>query len=163
MAKLRYSTLLFLGILVAGGLADDADSDQDAPLSNSPDIGCTINRPALCPNGACYEDYSFCGPVAGCVVSPDLLMCPSGACTSDFSQCADNFYDCDLEGYTRCADGACRQHCGEIYTNGCPASAPFYCPSGRCGRTMLECTGSLTRLPLHPPKALPLREPGVRG
>jgi hypothetical protein len=161
MTKVGYFTLLFLGVFLMGRSAQEAEEEPDnsAPV---PDIGCTVNRPALCPNGGCYEDYSFCAPVQGCVMTPEVLMCPSGACTSDFSQCSDSQYQCDLEDYTRCADGICRRDCSEIYTNGCPSEAPFYCPSGRCGRTMLECTGDLTRLPMLPQEALPLRQPRVR-
>lgn len=140
MAKVAAPIVLAI-ILLWTGVSNHDSEDTAGMLDFVPDIGCTVNRPALCPNGVCYEDYSFCAAVQGCVVAPDVLMCPSGVCTSDFGQCSDNRYECDLENYERCADGVCRRNCTEIFTNGCPSSAPFYCPSGRCGRTMLECTG----------------------
>ena len=133
-------------ILFCIGLRYSASEGYSLDLEVTSDIGCSIQRPALCPDGSCYEDYSFCEPVRGCVSSPSFLMCPSGTCTHDFSLCVESNYSCNLENYNRCADGQCRMNCDEIYTNGCPATAPFFCPSGKCGRTMLECTGILNRL-----------------
>ena len=142
--QISFQRRLFLILILISPIMSEESSEESAgPI---PDIGCTTNRPALCSNGGCFENYSFCQPVRGCVTAPDTLMCPSGACTSDFSLCNESTYDCDLEKYARCADGICRLYCHEILTNGCPASAPFYCPSGKCGKTMLECTGELKRL-----------------
>ena len=90
-------------------------------------------------------------------------MCPNGKCTSDFSLCSDSRYLCELEHFSRCADGVCRLDCSGIATNGCPAEQPFFCPTGKCAKSILECTGELTRLPLFPATAVPVREPGLRG
>jgi len=147
-------TCLFLFLILAKPLFSEEQSEEST--TPTPDIGCTANRPALCSNGGCFENYSFCQPVRGCVTAPDTLMCPSGACTSDFSLCSESTYGCDLDKYIRCPDGICRIHCQEILTNGCPASAPFYCPSGKCGKTMLECTGTLNRLQMHSQETLPV-------
>ena len=154
MTKSQLKNIIFL-ILILRLSANQYDEEAETN-EPTPDIGCTTNRPALCSNGICYENYSFCLPFRGCVVSPNLLMCPSGTCTSDFSLCSDTTYECELDDHKRCSDGICRVDCQQIETNGCPSNLPFYCPTGKCARSVLECTGRLIRFSLHLKKALHL-------
>lgn len=142
--------VLFL-MLTSISKAKELEKQNEEP---TPDIGCTENRPALCSDGGCYENYSFCKHFRGCISVPETLMCPSGVCTSDFGLCSENSYECELDGYKRCSDGICRKKCHQIFTNGCPSTAPFYCPSSKCGKTMLECTGILIRLSMFSHKTL---------
>jgi hypothetical protein len=122
----------------------DVKSTEDS-FENDYDIGCSSDRPSLCPDGNCYEDYSFCQPLRGCTSQEAPIMCPSGVCALDFSLCNQISYECELEGYKRCTDGLCRLNCESIHTNGCPVNTPFYCPSGKCAKNRLECTGMLIR------------------
>ena len=155
---MSFRQMKILGLLLLTSVMSIDSTPSD---NSSVDIGCTSNRPALCPNGLCYEGYTFCSPFKGCTVAPNLLMCPDGMCTSDFSLCATSRYKCELDNFSRCSDGVCRSQCDGISTNGCPSELPFFCPTGKCAKSMLECTGDLTRLPMFIAQTIPLCESGV--
>ena len=95
-------------------------------------MGCVKDKPALCPDGICYEDYSHCEMIAGCTEPLKPLKCPSGECVVDFDDCEYKEYKCPLPGMKKCSDSICRYGCDDIHTNGCPSESPFYCPIGKC-------------------------------
>jgi len=147
--------LIILALAASSLTATDNKGDEDI-FEDDYDIGCNSNRPALCPDGNCYEDYSFCQPLIGCTSLEAPIMCPSGQCALSFASCNESSYACEVPGYTRCVDGVCRLRCTEIHTNGCPVETPFYCPSGKCVKNRLECTGSIIRFSLFLDEAIPL-------
>ena len=148
--------LIILALAIRPSTAADAKSEEDL-YEDDYDIGCNSNRPALCPDGNCYEDYSFCQPLIGCTSQEAPIMCPSGQCALNFASCGETSYSCEVPGYTRCVDGVCRMRCSEINTNGCPVETPFYCPSGKCAKNRLDCTGWIIRLSMHFGEAVSLR------
>ena len=146
------SRLILLSLLTGLCLCEKSkDDEDDFSFEDDYDIGCNSNRPAMCPDGNCYEDYSFCQPLRGCTSQEAPILCPSGLCALDFAACGQpSQYACDLNNYRRCADGICRQDCAGVQTNGCPVEAPFYCPDGHCARNRLECASELTRFEVQP-------------
>ena len=149
--------LLIILALTARTLAAEDGKGDDDIFEDDYDIGCNTNRPALCPDGNCYEDYSFCQPLVGCTSQEAPIMCPSGQCALSFASCNESSYACEVAGYTRCVDGVCRLKCSDIHTNGCPVETPFYCPSGKCVRNRLGCTGSIIRFSMFIDSALFVR------
>lgn len=140
--------LLIISLLSFPLLSEEQTKIGNFDFQDDYDIGCSSERPALCSDGDCYENYSFCQPLRGCTSQEAPILCPSGVCTLDFGLCDQTSYACELAELNRCPDGICRLNCDFIHTNGCPVDLPFYCPSGLCVKNRLECTRKIIRLAL---------------
>ena len=122
-----------------GEESPDGEEEEEEEKEFWIDTGCIKSRPALCPDGVCYADYSSCEPLDGCTNPKTSLMCPSGVCVSNFEECANKSYNCAIPSLTLCADGFCRENCEGIQTNGCTPDEPFFCASGKCVKYAAQC------------------------
>lgn len=115
------------------------EEEEEEEKENWIDTGCIKSRPALCPDGVCYADYSSCEPLDGCTNPKTSLMCPSGICVSNFEECANKSYQCAISSLNLCSDGFCRENCEGIQTNGCTPDSPFFCANGKCVKYAAQC------------------------
>ena len=135
-------TLLVLSLLTPPyrtSEEEEEDEDEESP-EEWIDTGCVKERPAMCPDGMCHENYDECEILPGCTDAETPIMCPSGMCVSNFDECVMTSYNCVIHGYERCPDGFCRINCSGIRTNGCYMDAPYFCPNGTCTKYLIECT-----------------------
>lgn len=138
---MKRRTHLFILALAILMLSNPIKSEEEEDDNESwIDSGCIKDKPALCPNGLCMVSYDECDIIMGCTANDLPLMCPNGNCVSNFEDCEDKSYDCVVPEHTRCSDGACRVKCSGIRTNGCSMDRPFFCPTGKCVKTQIQCT-----------------------
>ena len=122
MKKSMKLLALFCGILLVSLIrTEDSQDNENEGEDDYIDSGCIKSKPALCPDGKCYADYSYCEILHGCKGLQNPLMCPSGHCVDSFSDCRIKSYKCAITNFQLCPDGKCRRTCKHIRTNGCSA------------------------------------------
>ena len=104
---------------------------------------CKGTNDALCPDGTCQRNYSYCSGFEGCTSTKRPYLCSDGKCASSFATCTTKFFQCERQeggkGESKCADGRCRKDCTKLRSSACPFDTPLRCSDGRCVTMLTEC------------------------
>ena len=102
-------------------------------------IGCPLVKPIRCSDGSCAANESECKSTISCPLDLPVL-CADLSCAADAKFCNVN-YPC-RDNYKRCKNGMCVRYENECEAliDLCPLTFPVKCPTGRCAKTISECS-----------------------
>jgi len=107
-------------------------------LSCKNKIGCPLVKPIRCTDGSCAANELECKSTISCPSDFPVLCADLSAADPKFCNV---LYPCK-DNYKRCNNGFCVKYENECeaISGICPLSSPVKCPTGRCTKSISDCS-----------------------